>query len=180
MSLAVADRPSESRNKQAPEELIHYLSLTTAIAAALAICLMAVSAVASQSGGVGTVEGNLLPPTTGEPLTVKPVDMHDVDCVVAQWDLAGSKPVLTLICPPQAVFAPLRVLLKFSWMKSQDAPVDPKQILARAGALTKVRTNRNSVLIWLRVSDRKGEAQESWVAFNAVVDVAMLPDRLKN
>jgi len=31
------------------------------------------------------VEGNLLPATTGAPLTIKPLNMQDIDCVVGEW-----------------------------------------------------------------------------------------------
>src|SRR3989442_3963268 len=62
-------------------------------------------------------EGNLLPSRTGEPLTLKPIDLPDIQCSVADWKNTAPKPVLTLLCPPQEVFAPLRVYLKLSSLK---------------------------------------------------------------
>jgi hypothetical protein len=125
-------------------------------------------------------EGSLLPATTGEPLTIKPLDMQDIDCTVAQWRSTPTKPVLTLICPPSTVFAPLRVLIKLSWMKTEDAPINPEHILAPAGTPTKIRTNKTAALIWLQVDEKgKREPRGTWIAFNAVVDVALLSGRPK-
>jgi hypothetical protein len=120
-------------------------------------------------------EGNSLPATTGEALTITPVDMPDVDCVVQRWKGDGPKPVLTLLCPPGQVFAPLRVLIKLSWMKPEDAPVNPIDILALPGAATKIRTCKTAALVWLQVRKREGgQPQSVWVSFNGVVDVALL------
>jgi hypothetical protein len=134
----------------------------------------------SQSEHKFQSEGNLLPASIGEPLTVKPLDMQDIDCIVAQWRTAGKIPVLTLICPPSTVFSPLRVLIKLSWMKPEDAPVSPEHILAPAGASTKIRTDKTAALIWLQVDEKgKREPRGTWIGFNAVVDVALLSGRPK-
>jgi len=134
----------------------------------------------SQSKHKEQIEGSLLPATTREPLTVKPLDMQDIDCMVAQWQPTPTKPVLTLICPPTAVFAPLRVLIKLSWMKTEDVPVNPEHILAPAGTPTKIRTDKSAALIWLQVDNKgKRESRGTWIGFNAVVDVALLSGRAK-
>jgi hypothetical protein len=138
-------------------------------------CLGAPRPILSQSEHKAQSEGNLLPATIGEPLTITPLDMQDVDCIVAQWRTTAKKPVLTLICPPSTVFSPLRVLIKLSWMKPDDAPVSPEHILAQAGAPTKIRTNKTAALIWLQVDEKgKREPRGTWIGFNAVVDVALL------
>ena len=152
-----------------------FLVATIVIAAVLAVPL----SILSQSGQKDPV-GNLLPATVGEPLTIKPLDMADIDCAVGEWHPTGTKPILTLICPPNTVFAPLRVLIKFSWMKSEDIPVEAQQILAPPGSPTKIRTNKNAAQVWLQVID-KGERKprSTWVGFTGVVDIALLSGRPK-
>jgi len=133
-----------------------------------------------QSDHKPQIEASLLPPTTGEPLTIKPLDMQDIDCIVAEWRSTAARPVLTLICPPNKVFSPMRVLIKLAWMKPEDAPDSPEHILAPAGIPTKIRTNRTAVEIWLPVMrNREGDARGTWIAFNAVVDLALLSRRPK-
>lgn len=127
----------------------------------------------AQSPVQTTNEANRLPPTAGEPLTIKPVDMPDVDCVIAQWSPADPRPVLTVICPPETVFAPLRVLIKFSWLRPQATRPEAMRLPFRAGSLTKIRTNKDVAQIWLRLEG----APESWVSFDAVRDVALVLDR---
>jgi hypothetical protein len=108
------------------------------------------------------------------------LDMQDIDCTVAEWRATAKKPVLTLICPPNTVFSPLRVLIKLSWMKPEDAPFGPEHILAPTGAPTKIRTNKAAALIWLQVDEKgKREPRGTWIGFNAVVDVALLSGRPK-
>jgi hypothetical protein len=155
-------------------------SLLVAIGSMLVVVLSAPPSIFSQAGRQSGAEANFLPPTTGEPLTIKPLDMQDIDCTVAQWAPASKRSVLTLICPPNTVFSPIRVLIKLSWMKPDDAPVSPERILAPVGTLTKIRTKNTLAEIWLPVEkDRKDTPQQSWVGFNAVVDVALLRGRPK-
>jgi hypothetical protein len=132
----------------------------------------------SQSDHKPQIEASLLPTTTGEPLTIKPLDMQDIDCIVAEWRPTVPRPVLTLICPPNSVFSPLRVLIKFSWMKPEDFPVSPEHILAPPGTPTKIRTNKTAAQIWLQVNE-KGKPRDTWIGFTAVVDVALLKARSK-
>ena len=120
-------------------------------------------------------EGHSLPATTGSPLTVKPVDLPDVDCTVVQWS-ETPKPVLTLLCPPQEVFAPLRIVIKLSWLKPEDAQVKLSSISVVPGALTKLHTSKTSATVWLSVKEEgKDQPQAKWVSFNGVADVALLP-----
>jgi hypothetical protein len=154
--------------------------LLLAGASVIVTCLGAPRSILSQSEHKAQGEGNLLPASIGEPLTVKPLDMQDIDCTVAQWRTTGKMPVLALICPPNTVFSPLRVLIKLSWMKPEDAPVSPEHILAPAGAPTKIRTDKTAALIWLQVDEKgKHEPRGTWIGFNAVVDVALLSGRSK-
>jgi hypothetical protein len=132
----------------------------------------------SQSEHKSPTEASLLPPTTGEPLTIKPLDMQDIDCIVAEWRSTTVRPVLTLICPPNSVFSPLRVLIKLSWMKPEDFPVRPEHILAPPGTPTKIRTNKTAAQIRLPVNEN-GKPRDTWIGFTAMVDVALLKEHPK-
>jgi hypothetical protein len=157
-----------------------YSLLLLAGASVIVSCLGAPQPIFSQSERKTQSDGNALPATIGEPLTIKPLDMQDIDCIVAQWRATATRPVITLICPPSTVFSPLRVLIKLSWMKPEDAPVSPMLILAPTGAPTKIRTDKSAALIWLQVDEKgKPESRGTWISFNAVVDVALLSGRPK-
>ena len=144
-------------------------------ATVIVICLVAPWSLWSQSEHRVQSEGDLLPAGKGEPLTVVPLNMQGIDCMVAEWNASARVPVLTLICPPNTVFSPLRVLIKFSWMKPEDERISPENILAPAGALTKIRTNKTAAQIWLQVDEKgKHDSRGTWIGFNAVVDVALL------
>jgi hypothetical protein len=144
-------------------------------AGVITICLGVSRSVVGQSEHSVESQANLLPATVGEPLTIKPVDMQDIDCIVAAWQPSAKMPILTLICPPSTVFSPIRVLIKFSWMKSEDIPTGLEHIVAVAGTLTKIRTSKTVVQVWLPLDKKgKGDARESWIGFNAVVDIALL------
>lgn len=131
----------------------------------------------SQSTREDRLEGNFLPATTGQALTIAPVDMQDIDCVVAQWSPTPTRPVLTVICPPNTVFAPLRVLIKLTWMKSESIQFDLREILALPGNPTKIRTNKNAVQVWLQTAEKNENGgrkpRSRWVGFDAVADVAI-------
>lgn len=143
----------------------------------LTVCVAAAQPSLSQSKQKDRLEGSFLPATTGEPLTIAPVDMQDIDCIVAEWNPIPAKPVLTLVCPPNTVFAPLRVLIKLSWMKPEGTHVDLQEIVAVAGSPTKIRTSKTAVQVWLQVADkrenRERKPRATWVGFDAVVDVAL-------
>lgn len=146
------------------------------------VCLWGFSAIPmyGQKANLRADEGNPLPARTGDPLTVKPVDLPDVDCTVVHWSDA-PQPVLTLLCPPQEIFAPLRIVLKLSWLKPEDAPVKPSAISATPGTLTKLHTSKTVATVWLTVKeDGKDQPQARWVSFSGVVDVALLPRTRSN
>lgn len=118
---------------------------------------------------------NLMPPPTGEALTLVPRDMPEIGCEVLKWNDQPPAPTLAILCPPQSIFAPLHVYLKLSWLKPEDVPFCSHEITAQARSLTKIRTNQSATWVWLDVRGRKGVAShKTWVAFNAIEDVALL------
>jgi len=126
--------------------------------------------------GIATTgQGDFLPATTGEPLTVAPSDRPDLNCSVVEWNAETPKPTLTVLCPPEEILAPLHVYLKVSWLKPEDVPAYAQRIQAPPKAPTKLRTNRTAVWLWLGVQQKQdGPWRRKWVAFTGVVDVALL------
>jgi len=123
----------------------------------------------------GGSKGDFLPPTAGQPLTVTPSDKPDVNCSVVEWNGAPTKPTLTVLCPPEEIFAPLHVYLKVSWLKAEDVPADTRGIRAPARTPTKLRTNKTAVWLWLGVQEKQdAPPRKKWVPFSGVVDVALL------
>ena len=123
----------------------------------------------------GGSKGDFLPPTTGEALTVTPSDKPDVSCSVVEWNGATAKPTLTVLCPPEEVFAPLHVYLKVSWLKAEQVPAYTRAIRAPARTPTKLRTNKTAVWIRLGVQEKQdAPPRKKWVPFSGVVDVPLL------
>ena len=144
---------------------------------ALLVLAIAVAPIGGQTPIQSDEQTNPLPATTGEPLTIAPVDRPDIDCSIHEWNPRRPKPLLTLLCPPEVVFAPLRVYLRLSWMKPDDVPVDVARIIARPRSSTKLRTNKSAVLVRLKVAPQTGQdTQTKWVGFNGVVDMALIAD----
>jgi len=132
-----------------------------------------------QAIGEGS-KGDFLPPTDGQPLTVTPSNKPDVSCSVVEWNAALTKPTLTVLCPPEEIFAPLHVYLKISWLKAEDVPADTRGIRAPARTPTKLRTNKTAVWLWLGVQEKQdAPPRKKWIPFSGVVDVALLslPDK---
>jgi hypothetical protein len=120
-------------------------------------------------------ESNLLPPPRGEGLTLAPTDMPDVSCSVVRWKNDPATPTLAVICPPQNVFAPLHVYLKLSWLKPEDVPFSARGIAATEKTLIRIRTKKSIAWVWVGVQERPDAVPRStWVAFNGVVDMALL------
>jgi hypothetical protein len=118
-----------------------------------------------------------LPPATGDPLTITPRNYPEVVCTVVDWNPQAAKPALGLLCPPQEVFAPLRVYIKLSWLKPEDIPHNPFGIQATPKTQTKLRTSKNAAQVWLKVYEPNSrEIKPGWVSFNGVMDVALLAD----
>jgi len=153
---------------QRQKALTSYLVLLTA-------CLCWTPVCTPKQEIAGGSRGDFLPPTAGEPLTVTPSGTPDVNCSVVEWNAALAKPTLSVLCPPEEVFAPLHVYLKVSWLEAKDVPTYSRTIRALARTPTKLRTNKTAVWIWLAVQEKQNAAPRyKWVAFSGVVDVALL------
>jgi hypothetical protein len=118
---------------------------------------------------------HLLPPPTGEALTLVPDNMPDINCSILDWKDDSPKPTLAVLCPPQDTFAPVYLFLKLSWLKSEDVPSTVRNITAAAKTVIKIRTTKSAAWVWLGVKEKADASpRRTWVAFNAVADIALL------
>ena len=119
---------------------------------------------------------HLLPPLTGDALTLTPTDMPDISCSIVEWKDNSPLPTLAVICPPEEMFAPLHLYLKLSWLKAEDVPSSAHRIIAPAKAVIKIRTEKSIAWVWVGVREKPDAApRQTWVGFNAVADVALKP-----
>jgi len=136
--------------------------------------------VLAQKASQPSNEENFLPAGSGQPMTLKPKDLPDIQCSVVEWNSAPPKPALTLLCPPEEVFAPLRVYIKLSWLKPEDVPDNAVSIVASPKTHTKLRTSKKAAWVRLKVSGNPEEKpQEKWVSFNGLADVALLTENVR-
>ena len=163
----------------APERMLEgKMTLSRSIMYALFVAAFAASPLGGQSPSPRDGQTHTLPPTTGEALTIVPIDREDITCSVEEWHSGLPQPFLKLICPPKTEFAPLRVYLKLSWMTPANVPPNLEKITSPAGGLTKIRTNREAVSVLLQVTGEPDRApKKSWVRFNGVADLALIKDR---
>ncbi len=97
--------------------------------------------------------------------------------MVLNWEPRTPKPALSLMCPPRHIYAPLRVYLKFSWLKPEDIPKDVEKIAAETRSETKIRLQGKEASVWLPVAE-KGSVSSSrkWVVFNNFLGIALTED----
>ena len=143
----------------------------------LLLLVLMVAPLGGQTLGPRDGDVTTLPATTGAPLTIVPVNGPDIDCSIQEWNPARPKPYLKLLCPSEAAYAPVRVYLKLSWMKPDDVAKDIEKIITRPKQSTSMRANKSAVMVRMEFSEGKGQhSQVKWVAFNGVMDVALITD----
>lgn len=154
---------------------VTWLTVGTIIAApALFLALLVWSGACAYGQDMAHGQVNL-PPPTGDALTLTPVDQPDLSCSVVQWKNDPSRPTLAVICPPQAVFAPVHVYLKLSWLKPEDVPSSARGITASEKSVVQLRSNQSMAWVRVGVRERQGGASHiTWVPFNGLVDMALV------
>ena len=106
--------------------------------------------------------------------TPVPVERAPINCAVLSWEYTPSRPLLTLVCPPEDVFAPLRVYLKLSHSAPKGKARDYQKIAVQPGELTKMRSAETEALIWLKVQeDGKAKPTAQWMPFDEIVKVGL-------
>ena len=112
------------------------------------------------------------------PPALGPVKPADIRCAIVEWDLSAPVPTLTLVCPPKEVFSPLRVCLRFSWLKQGDVPENITSIVAKPGAVTRIRSDKRDkrkTLVLLSVFETgERKPREKWLAFNSLESIRLV------
>jgi hypothetical protein len=102
-----------------------------------------------------------------------------VTCQVVEWNVRGEPlPQLTLACPPEGIFTPVRVYFVLSWGEKKDLPKDWAQVSDAQGYEARMRQGRKGIEVELKIYDKqKKERQRQWVLFTHLVRQAILePD----
>jgi hypothetical protein len=111
------------------------------------------------------------PHAGGHWLDHRSVTDPDLKCAVEEWIDANPKPSLVLVCPPDEVFAPLRLYFKLSWKQEADVPANLR-IIAEPKSMIKMRWNsQGDYQVWLPIERKEHKRQPEWVSFNNLVAV---------
>ncbi len=93
----------------------------------------------------------------------------EIKCSILGWETQSPSPMLTLVCPPKLVFAPLYVYFRLSWATPREVPRDLQSLLATPKFQTKVEPHRSSMRVWLKTEATDDEkAGGRWVEFTRV------------
>lgn len=97
---------------------------------------------------------------------------RDIKCSVVQWTAELPRPAIVLACPPEEVFAPLRLFFKLSWRKDTDVPVNVQALLVHPKIETKMHwTHRGDYQVLLQAERKNGRSEREWVHFNDLIAV---------
>jgi hypothetical protein len=99
----------------------------------------------------------------------------NLKCAVEEWIAERPKPSLVVVCPPDDVFAPLRLYFKLSWRRDADVP-ENVQIIAERKSMIKMHWNSHGdfqVLLPTERKDQRGHRPE-WINFNNLVGVYIM------
>ena len=143
----------------------------------LLLVVLIATPLSGQTPSTTHLEVIALPPNTGAPITIVPTDRPDIDCSIQEWNGTRPKPYLKLLCPPEGVYAQVRVYLELSWMKPEDIAKDVDKIVTQPKQLTKIRSSKSVVMVRMEVSQGKDQhPRVKWVDFNGVMDLALITD----
>ncbi len=134
----------------------------------LAILLLAMPLIGfAQSQSPSAQE--LLPRRSG------PAPAHPLKCAVMAWEQTGDKPSLTLICPPEDVYSPIRLVLKLSWKEVKEIPDGLRDLELFPGDIAKVKLSSKAAVALLRIrADVRGRPGHKWVKFNELLQVGIV------
>jgi hypothetical protein len=97
----------------------------------------------------------------------------DLKCSVVERNDGPAKPSLIVVCPPEEVFAPLRLYLKLSWKHDEDIPRDFQTFIAQPNTQTKINwTPGGDYRVLLKAEGKDGRSgRPEWVKFNDLAGV---------
>ena len=102
------------------------------------------------------------------PRNSAPVAPQPMKCAITEWQPKDPKYALELTCPPEEVFAPLRLVLWLGW-DSDEIPTDLQNLMIAPGGLAKVQMLPKRVSVLLGIArDVRGRPGRRWVSFNLV------------
>jgi hypothetical protein len=109
------------------------------------------------------------------------VKASEIRCSIIEWENNAPKPLLTVVCPPPQVFAPLRVFLKFSWLDTKDVPKEAAKVVAEPRTETKIMLGKGDIKVFLKISKGGDDTgKEKWMAFNALQGFTIIPSKTAN
>jgi hypothetical protein len=97
----------------------------------------------------------------------------DIQCAFVQWTAEPPRPALVVVCPPEEVFAPLRLYFKLSWKRDADVPANFQALLTQPKTQTKMHwTPQGDYHVLLQAERKNGRsAHLEWVHFTDLVGV---------
>lgn len=100
----------------------------------------------------------------------------EINCQVIEWN-PGHKPYpqLTVACPPEGIYTPIRLYMVLSWEKKTDVPEGWSRIWGRAKYPTKIQAVPKGMRVKLKCyrEGRKGMEKE-WFLFTSLVRQAII------
>ena len=102
------------------------------------------------------------------------VGARALKCKLVDWKNEAPNPVLTFACPPESVYAPLRIYFVFSWERSEEMPINAGNIVAAPKSLTRVDFRQTEAMIWLKVSENgEKKLRDQWVRFTSITKIGV-------
>jgi hypothetical protein len=94
-------------------------------------------------------------------------------CAIVQWTQEPPRPALVVVCPPEEVFAPLRIYFKLSWKRDEDLPRNFQALMGPAKTQTKMHWNsQGDYQVLLQPKQKDGRASHrEWVNFTDLAGV---------
>jgi hypothetical protein len=91
----------------------------------------------------------------------------DIKCAIVQWTVEPPRPALIVVCPPEEVFAPLRIYFKLSWKRDGDLPRNFQALMAQSKTQTKMHwTSQGDYHVLLQADQKNGRvSRPEWVHF---------------
>ena len=100
----------------------------------------------------------------------------EINCGVVSWNNNPQKPVLSMVCPPLEVFAPLYIYMKVTQTLPQIKVRGLGEVLARPKEQIKIRPTGRELMVLLKVlKEGKSQPEAIWVGFDEVVKMGLQP-----
>lgn len=96
----------------------------------------------------------------------------ELKCAVVEWKADQPKPALTVACPPEDVFAPLRLYLGLSWEQAEERDPRAAMVVALPKTPVRVRFTPAEAQVRLKVLGPDGKKpREAWIPFGEITRI---------